>query len=80
MGKFGKEPRGWCSLVGRKGYGVGLWKGIRGSWEALRLERVLWLAMEEEQNLGMMIGVGMLLLRTLFRPFSLLLLIKRFGW
>ena len=35
VGKFGEEPRGWCSLARREGYGVGLWKVIRGGWEKL---------------------------------------------
>ena len=30
VGKFREEPGGWCSLARREGYGVGLWKVIRG--------------------------------------------------
>ena len=37
VGKFGEEPRGWCSLARREGYGVGLWKVIRGGWEAFKV-------------------------------------------
>ena len=32
VGKFGEESKGWCSRVGREGYGVGLWKPIRKGW------------------------------------------------
>ncbi|RVW12078.1 hypothetical protein CK203_087349 [Vitis vinifera] len=30
VGKFGEERKGWCSLDEREGYGVDLWKAIRG--------------------------------------------------
>ena len=36
MGKFGEELGGWCSLVRREGYDVGLWKVIRRGWEAFK--------------------------------------------
>ncbi|RVX13749.1 hypothetical protein CK203_010391 [Vitis vinifera] len=39
-GKFGDEPGGWCSLVGKKGYGVGLWKALRGGWEAFKARTI----------------------------------------
>ena len=36
MGKLGEILLDWCSLVGREGHGVGLWKVIRvwGAFEA----------------------------------------------
>lgn len=40
VGKFGDEPGGWCSLVGKKGYGVGLWKALRGGWEAFKARTI----------------------------------------
>ncbi|RVW46672.1 Polyribonucleotide nucleotidyltransferase 2, mitochondrial [Vitis vinifera] len=36
VGKFGEELGGWCSLVRREGYDVGLWKVIRRGWEAFK--------------------------------------------
>ncbi|RVW57534.1 Inactive TPR repeat-containing thioredoxin TTL3 [Vitis vinifera] len=46
VGKFGEEPRGWCSLARREGYGVGLWKVIRGGWEAFKLDRGISFSLE----------------------------------
>ena len=36
MGKFGEELGGWFSLARRESYSVGLWKAIRGGWEAFK--------------------------------------------
>ena len=30
--KVGEEPKGWCSQVGREGYGFGVWKSIMKRW------------------------------------------------
>ena len=34
--KFGLEGGGWCSRVGRGGFGVGVWKAIRREWEGIQ--------------------------------------------
>ncbi|RVX09520.1 putative mitochondrial protein [Vitis vinifera] len=36
VGKFGEELGGWFSLARRESYSVGLWKAIRGGWEAFK--------------------------------------------
>ena len=36
VGKFGEEPWGWHTLVGREGYGIGSCKAIKGGREAFK--------------------------------------------
>lgn len=44
-GKFGEEPKGWCSQVGREGYGFGVWKSIMKRWGIFKAKR--WVMAEE---------------------------------
>ena len=38
-GKYEQEEEGWCTKEVREGYCVGVWKTIRGGWEALKDRR-----------------------------------------
>lgn len=34
--KYRQEEGAWCSREAREGYGVGVWKAIRGGWDAFK--------------------------------------------
>ncbi|RVW79112.1 hypothetical protein CK203_048221 [Vitis vinifera] len=36
VSKYKQEERGWCTKEAREGCGVGVWKAIRGGWEAFK--------------------------------------------
>lgn len=36
IGNYWEEEGEWCPRTLRKGYGAGLWKGIRSEWEEFR--------------------------------------------
>ena len=56
-GKFGGEPRGWCSQERREDHGVGLWMSIRKVCGTFKAKKRLRWAMEKESNFGMTCGV-----------------------